>query len=73
MLDALFATDLRDWEGATTDKSEDLPLHYGFITCWDTGHNHTFFITVLCLIERLTHRRIMTLSYAFVCVLFSKV
>ena len=25
MLDALFATDLRDWEGATTDKSEDLP------------------------------------------------
>ena len=54
MLDALFATDLWDWEGATTDKSEDLPLHYWLITCWNTGDNRTFILLYL-LIERLVH------------------
>ena len=49
MLDALFATDLQDWEGATTDKSEDLPLHYGSITCWDMGNDHAYFITAILL------------------------
>ena len=49
MVDALFATDRKDWEGATTDKSEDLPLHYGSITCWDMGSGHTYFITAILL------------------------
>ena len=44
MLAALFATDLQDWEGATTDKSEDLPSHYGSITCWSMGSDYAKFI-----------------------------
>ena len=44
---------LRDWEGATTDKSEDLPSHYGSITCWNIGSDHTnllliFFVAAEC-------------------------
>ena len=44
MLTALFATDLQDWEGATTDKSEDLPSHYESITCWNMGSDYANFI-----------------------------
>ena len=43
----------RDWEGATTDKSEDLPLHYESITCWNMGRDYANLLLKFFVADRV--------------------